>query len=175
MDANERLQELLDRKDEELAEARERVRELERELDAEPGGWCRHEALPDDERLPVPRLELVYQQENGWAEFRVVYRLVMRHFLGQLLGLPLGVTRCRGGIGERPADLPYRDGAHALHDAAHLGLPLYRVMPGELPELVPDKETYPRQKGLAHRQSRGSPTSEPPSIAAPPKSTERAC
>lgn len=175
MDANERLQELLDRKDEELEEARERVRELERELDAEPGGWRRPEVLPDDASLPVPRLELVYQQDNGWAEYRVTYRLVMRHFLGQLLGLPLGMTRCQSSAGERPADLPYRDGAHALHDAAHLGLPLYRMLPGEAPELASDDKNYAFQKGLAHRRSSGSPTSEPPPSSAPPASTEGAC
>lgn len=154
----ERLQELLDANEEKNAELQNRVRDLERLIDGAPDGWrFGDEPLDDTGRMPVPRLELAYFQLHGdWREYKVVYRLVYRHLLGQLTAIPLGVTTSRSGLDAKPAefDLPYRDGAHARHDAEHLGLPLFRVMPGEVPVSIDDKwDGYEQQRrlGRGHR------------------------
>jgi hypothetical protein len=93
---------------------------------------------------------------NEWREFKVVYRLVVRHLLGQLLGYPLGQTVSQSGSGRRPdgaEDLPFRDGAHAIHDSAHLGLPLYKILPDEKPVLLDGALLHlnAHLKGSAHR------------------------
>lgn len=152
--ATERLQELLDAKDAELEEANDKLERTERELTGTIDGWRRAEEWADDGRLPVPRLELVYIQDNGWASYRVVYRLVMKHLCDQLVGVPLGFTRCNGPSRE-PEHLPIRDGAHAMHDSAHLQMPVYLLLPGKKPKLVVDDGDYARQTqlGAEHRRA----------------------
>jgi hypothetical protein len=154
--ALERLEDQLSTKDRELEKARETIDNLRSALEGSKDGWRRAQELQDDGKLPVPRLELAYVSINEWREFKIVYRLVMRHLLGQLLGYPLSQTVTQGGSGRRPegaADLPFRDGAHAMHDSAHLGLPLYKIMPDEAPILLDATQyinIYP--KGLEHRR-----------------------
>jgi len=154
--ALERLEDLLEAKDQELEEARETIEELQQALEGSKDGWRCAQELQDDPELPVPRLELAYVSINEWREFKVVYRLVVRHLLGQLLGYPLGQTVTQGGSGRRPEgaeDLPFRDGAHAIHDSAHLGLPLYKVMPDEKPILLDGARLHPNAhfQGSARR------------------------
>lgn len=151
MNSLERLEQLLDDRDAEISEAREKVMQLERELDGARDGWRRMSELDDDGVLPVPRLEMAYIQDDEWRSYRVSYRMVHRHLLGQLLATPLGLTRVNGSGNYEPDDLPFRDGKHAQHDAAHLQMPLYKVMPGKPPERVePNAETASR--GRAHRR-----------------------
>jgi hypothetical protein len=128
---NERLQELLDQKDKELEEAQTEMAQLTRELAGTLDGWRRETEIQDDGKLPVPRLELVYtpSEGRGWMDYKVLYRLVRRHFLGDLLSTPLGMTSVHGGMGTPPTDLPFRDGAHILYDAAHLKFPAFKIMP----------------------------------------------
>jgi hypothetical protein len=136
--ALERLEVLLEAKDRELEEARETIEELQQALEGSKDGWRCVQELQDDPELPVPRLELAYVSINEWREFKVVYRLVVRHLLGQLLGYPLGQTVSHGS-GCRPdgaEDLPLRNGALAIHDSAHLGLPVYKIMPDRKPLLL---------------------------------------
>lgn len=63
----------------------------------------------------------------GWRQTTIEYRLVRRHFLGYVEVNPLGLTKRQGGNNQPPwhddprVTLPFRDGAHARHDAAHLG------------------------------------------------------
>lgn len=50
--------------------------------------------------------------------------------LGEITAKPFGVTSRRGSwsdsfITEDHLDTPFRDGAHAFHDAQHLKLPLF--------------------------------------------------
>ena len=155
----ERLEELLNTKDRELTESREANGRLERELEGSLDGWRRTEEVVDDGILPVPRLELVYVQRDEWRSYKVVYRLVVRHLLDHLYAVPLGCTRTSGGGNRKPdaRELPYRDGSHAAHDAAHLGLPLYKLVPGDPPMRV-DLEGYERQCmiGRDHRRVEAS-------------------
>lgn len=183
--AEERLQELLDAKDEEIRRLEDRlakedtkIRSLEGNILQLEGGWSVPSNDEEDiEELPVPRLEFRWyqmyarQSENDWSSYIAVYQLVHRHFMGNIIAHPLGVTRVNGGgFGEklppwkvfphRPdmppsrCDLPNRDGSHVHHDAAHFGLPAYAVTPeGEYIRLDGDPNyEYPRTQGLAHRR-----------------------
>lgn len=106
---------------------------------------------------PVPRLELVYVKRDGWRDYCVYYRLVLRHLTGGCIAVPLGRTdSCWSGAA--PSDLPFIDGAHMAHDAAHLKLPAFKVMPGAHPELI-DFVGYEHQVDLG-KQHRKVVTSE---------------
>lgn len=162
MMVDERLAALLDVTDEKLAEARDRIRQLEDQLDGSQHGWSMPHNIDDDASLPVPRLEISYAKGRYEHELVAEYRLVYRHLLGELIAVPFGSTRIRGrasieaelrGHDDRP-HLPFRDGAHACHDAGHFGMPLYVVAPGMDPVLYPVGtygDTY--ANGAAHRRS----------------------
>jgi hypothetical protein len=143
-----RLEELLDLKDRELEKAQHEVRELVSKLDCSESGWSLPVDVPETglrEGLPVPRLEMVYEphgwEGEEWAVTLVWYRLVHRHFLGHCVGITLGQTRSTGGGMRSPVasvgkfregiDLPFRDGAHFRHDAPHLKLPAFVLVPSE--------------------------------------------
>jgi hypothetical protein len=106
-------------------------------------------------------LELVYipHKELGWSDYRVIYRLVMKHLLGRVFALPLSQTRLtRYGYDKDPPaldDLPLRDGAHIIHDSAHLGVPAFKIMPGEKPHRLD-----PKHLGAESQFERVSSTSE---------------
>lgn len=144
METLERLERLLDAKDHELEAAHEANLRLERELEGVRDGWRRAEELQDDGTLPIPRLELVYVQDDEWRSYHVMYRIVQKHLLGHLVATPLGRTKIDGGANREPEPdhLPFRDGVHAAHDAGHLQMPLFKLMPGRAPErLAPYAET----------------------------------
>lgn len=135
--AIERLEEQLNEKDARIEELEEQVRALEGRVDQADAGWSLPEKLPAEQTLPVPRLEMVWQKDGGdsWYRRVAVYRLVYRHFLGHCMTLPLGRTTVEGGQADgEPIDhdgkisLPFRDGTHIHHDAAHLKLPAFAVL-----------------------------------------------
>lgn len=168
----DRLAEQLNEKDAELREAREKVDELEREIESMEGGW----SLPDRDakdvpELPLPRLEYrwfrMYDWQTDWSEYHVVYQLVMRHLCNTITAIPIGHTTVRGYradgrqpwkpyVGEGRVSPPFRDGAHGHHDAAHLGLPLYAVPPDEPPVRLDGDETYARMMDGGREHRRGA-------------------
>lgn len=157
----ERLSAQLDEKDAEIEDLKVKIRRLEIEVRGSESGWSLPRDMTDDESLPVPRLELAYTaREYGYD---VEYRLVYRHLLGKLIATPLGLTTCRGGSVEAAfrgyeglPDLPFRDGAHAMHDAGHLGLPLYVIAPNEGPVLYDAARRGGQFKtGVEHRREVG--------------------
>jgi hypothetical protein len=94
-------------------------------------------------------------EESGWRQHTASYRLVIRHLVGNLLAIPLGLTTTRGGDGSPPTekDLPYRDGAHIHHDMEHLRLPAFFMIPGMLPRaLVGGGYEYQLKLGREHRR-----------------------
>lgn len=143
----ERLHELLNQKDQEIESLTHLVEGLEAQAEANnyeekwrwrhirkiaPGEYDDH-VEDRNHDLPVPRLELRWREDGeGWGEI-VDYGLVYRHFLGTVLFVPLGSTSIGTYVGDRDPEsadqleMPFRDGAHAQHDAPQLGLPLYLV------------------------------------------------
>ena len=94
--------------------------------------WARHRIVRADDypaELPIPRLqlEIIELDERGynWA-WR--YELIYRHYSGELIAVPLGLTRTSGPreesdeIGE-----PWRESFHIRSDAAQLGLRAFKV------------------------------------------------
>lgn len=156
----ERLEDLLEQKEEELDDLKREVERLEYMLDGSPDGWRAVKSIKDDPSLPIPRLELAFEpsQKYGWGDYKVIYRLVYQHLVDGLLTVPLGETNIRGGgaanHAEEPDYLPHRDGAHAAHDALHFGLPLYRISPSKPPALIDLTDNYSHQTklGLEHRR-----------------------
>lgn len=161
----ERLERLLDERDTEIEELQEKLTEAENTIEGIRSGWMRHRKAEDDGALPIPRLEIEWIPRDGWNEVDVEYRLVLKHLLGHVVLLPLGLTRWSSSNTEDPrrqglsAALPFRDGAHAPHDAALLGLPLYALML-EGPVLV-DCRPQAAAEGRGHR--RPSPPEKQPS------------
>lgn len=159
----QRLHELLDQKDAKIEELENLLKSSNSLLEQDPFVW----ALPgpaDDARedLPVPRLELLYEPETvpsgtvSWHQFRVYYRLVYKHLMGDLHKTVLGETTCRGGAGKpiksmearsRPGkiDLPYRDGAHICHDMAHLRMPGFAIC-GDIIEDLSELAGHPERR-----------------------------
>lgn len=99
--------------------------------------------------LAYPHIAVTFEDvaaaegKSPWMSYKTTYALVMKHFLDdnpdQRFELGHTVTH-RYGNPEHPADssgyqdylgvlLPFRDGAHMFHDAAHLGVPLYAQTP----------------------------------------------
>ena len=147
--AIERLEETLNQKDEEIETLRALNSELEQQVRESEAGWSLPVKLSGAQTLPVPRLEIVYVQDDpeSWASWRTLYRLVYRHLLGHCVAIPLGETAIRGG-GDAPPirsgkiDLPFRDGAHIRTEARTLRLPAFAVC-GDVVESIPPRETDP--------------------------------
>ena len=133
MTAEARLAEMLDEKDAEIEGLEEKLRE------ATDTGWYCHRKVEDVPELPLPRLEFAWNVGEGTErEYTVEYRLVRKHLVGDVVIVPLGLTRVSGGNTDSkpwqgpiqfPVNLPFRDGAHAFSDSAHLRLPLYAITP----------------------------------------------
>lgn len=128
-----RLLELLDQRDKQITEMSETIERLEREVNgAVWAEWLPRE-MPENERFPVPRLEIEIVENRhpkGWHLGIVcIYRLVYRHLTGTLRSIPLGRTTSSGTTSKNwtfalnSSNWPFRDSAHIHHDAAHLGLP----------------------------------------------------
>jgi hypothetical protein len=144
-----RLRELLDRKDEELEELRERAAELEREAEQDQT-WTRHREHKQDlppGNLPVPRLEIRWARAAG-ERLVADYSLVYRHLCDQIIVVPLGRTVCHGRPDDLPErgghiELPFRDGAHIHHDMLQLGLPGFAIWEDKVRQL---KEVPPHER-----------------------------
>jgi hypothetical protein len=168
----ERLQEQLDEREERIEELEAEAEDLKARLDGDVNAWALPREIEDEHPdLPLPRLEFVWiPLTDDWGSYVVEYRLVRRHLLGHLEAAPLGSTRTNssGGSSRKPWEgdkeafyLPFRDSAHAAHDTAHLGIPLYACPPGVPPRLVEgDAWGHQHQRGLgasARRTARRSP------------------
>ena len=148
MTLEERLSALLDEKDDVIAERDQKIEELERSLRGVEDGWAAHRDAPKEQSLPVPRLEMELTKVSDFA-MEWEYRMVMRHFLGHCVIVPLGFTTSTGSVGdqwpprERGLDnkvrmrLPYRDGCHFNHDTKALGWPAFMVCDGVVEAFVP--------------------------------------
>ena len=129
--AIERLEQLLDDKDEEIEALQMKLHEAERELEFD-AGWCRHRVYekPGDAPspdLPVPRLEIRWSgATDGRNEIEAIYSLVYRHLLDQIVFVPLGKTGSTGALANRIrghiVETPFRDGCHFANEMRQLNL-----------------------------------------------------
>lgn len=111
-------------------------------------GWTIPQYNWPERYRPVPRLELVWRQVdpgNGrgpsWYNRECTYYLVYQHLLGDIVAVPMGHTTVNGGSDSPPitgglVTLPFREGAHVVHDAKQLKLPAYACIVGENNELT---------------------------------------
>lgn len=148
MTATERLEELLNQKDHEIAKLQAKLEKIEAEKERDWWEWVYPEELPKEQVLPVPRLEMTAEtlDEDGYnVHFR--YCLVYRHFLGHCVTVCLGYTRRGGGTRSRLAsaqalveDLPFRDGAHIMFDSRTFGFPAYAIVGDDVALIPPRRE-----------------------------------
>ena len=146
--ALERLEELLDLKDEEIERLQEQLSAAEQRAEANHR-WTTHIEVPTDNHpdLPLPRLELLWDDlgERGDGEgyaTQIRYDLVYRHYRGHIEHVPMGSSRTSARIEKvtqyGKIDLPYRDGAHILYDMAHLGIPAFAIIGARIDQLTWD-------------------------------------
>lgn len=124
MTAVERLEALLDEKDQELAELQEQIQKQE---DWMTWAWARHTQI-DDDPLPTPRLEMEAVNDDGsWYVTTFRTSIVFKHFLGHSVRIPIDFTKRTGGRNQAPSpsDWPWRQGAHFAHESQFFGWPAY--------------------------------------------------
>ena len=141
----ERLKELLDEKDRLLNEKDSEIVSLNDQIESEQrwreSYWTRHQKRTDDGGLPVPRLEIRWEpadEARDGYNWVANYCLIYRHFLGDIIAVPLGQTKVTSQMSlvqEGKVGTPFRDGAHIRNDAQHLGLPAFAVC-GEVKTLL---------------------------------------
>jgi hypothetical protein len=163
LSAVERLEELLNAKDEELRELRRQIRAQEDDDEKRVWNWSRHHIFTekDDVALPVPRLELRWENQDEHGYNRICwYYLVFRHLLGNIVKVPLSYTQVNGGgkspfysadqhySGEDYIDTPLRDGAHIVNDARQLRLPAFVIWEDKVQEIIPEGKEG-RRKALS--------------------------
>ncbi len=130
--ALERLEKLLDDKDEQLLELQRKLDDTERALQGDTG-WYRHVVYEDPAKapnpeLPVPRLEIRWSEpDDGKHESEAIYSLVYRHLVGHIVFVPLGKTGSSGAIVDlvrgQVVKTPFRDGCHFANEMRQLKLP----------------------------------------------------
>lgn len=144
--AVQRLEKLLNEKDEEIEELNDRVRKAEDKAEMD-SNWMRHRVYDKPEEapsqdLPVPRLEIRWhgdrQHPDGRYEVYAEYCLVTRHLLGWIVFMPIGGTWSSGALVERAAqqhvDLPFRDSAHICNDMKQLKLRAFGICGDKITE-----------------------------------------
>jgi hypothetical protein len=108
--------------------------------------WQKHREYETDPypELPTPRLEIRWVDQEADVDgytVRAEYSLVYRHFLGQTVFVPLGITRSTGTAADRAkweeVDLPFRDGCHFANEANQLRLPAFAIAADKVTRFVP--------------------------------------
>jgi hypothetical protein len=139
----ERLQELLDAKDEELEKLRRELENAKALLNHRGHVWRALQILSKEQTLPVPRLEIVVVSEEDrliW-EYHLVYRS-----LSQIVALPMERTIMMGPTApavsiEGRLHLPSYMGAFIYEDMVQLRLPGFAVFGEHVDDLVPRVRT----------------------------------
>ena len=138
---------LLERLNEQIGELEYAKMKLEEKIDDQKHladwHWRQIRQLTEEENLglPIPRLEIRYRKDayNSYAD----YGLVTRHLMKHIDFTPMSSTRVSKDYADK-LELPYRDGAHIVHDKENLNLPAYIVFEGkskEIPFKHPEERT----------------------------------
>jgi hypothetical protein len=148
--AIERLESECNRLEAEASALRAKLSEHE---STEAWRWTRHQRHDSDGGLPVPRLELRWEpiDERGY-NWRALYSLVHRHFLGHYVTVPMGETRVGGmrePLRDGEVDLPFRDGVHIKHDMRELNVPGFAIYGDHVTKLDPLAQVAPYESGGA--------------------------
>lgn len=144
MTLEERLNEIIEEKDAEIANLTQKIDDLEDKLDISSISWQKQEIFEENDfnrNMPYPRLEMRLRQEHKGNWFRVQYHygLVYRHYSNTgsdkvfLLFIPISITSCGGGrdnslnswMHNGELTLPYRDGVHIKSESRVFNLPAF--------------------------------------------------
>lgn len=143
MTIEERLNETIEEKEDQIAELESKIEELEMKLDYCRWQWQQHEAFDNDnfsQQMPFPRLEMrmIRRSKDSWYSIEWIYGLVYKHY-GDLYNnmlrfIPFSLTTNDGGhdsfesrLNNGQINLPYRDGTHIRAEAALLNLPAFII------------------------------------------------
>ena len=125
---------MLDDKDVEIKELRDKLDKLE-DAESREWKWCIHSEVDNGNgSLPIPRLECRAKSMSGeWGNYTWEYSLIYQHFLGHFVKIPLGLTTCQSGKGNPPVrgatiDGPFRESAHIKSDSEELKLPAFFIV-----------------------------------------------
>lgn len=152
MTLEERLNEQLSEKEQEIEELQNKIEALESKFDWDRQNWQLHSAFEEDafsREMPFPRLEMriTRTSKDNWYSIEWTYGLVYKHY-GDIGGkmlkfIPFGCTTGSGGTGtfdqwykNGKLDLPFRDGVHIRSESLILNLPAYIIC---------------REKGIFHK------------------------
>ena len=143
MKLEERLNEIIEEKDETIDDLEREVEKLKREMDISRLSWQMHTAFQNDDfykHLPYPRLEMRLNRlsKDDWYSIEWIYGLVYKHATdvneNTLLFVPLGRTTSSGGKAtfdnwttQGKLQLPFRDGLHIYAESLVLNLPAFIV------------------------------------------------
>lgn len=143
MTIEERLNETIEERDDQIRELENKIEALESRLDYSRWQWQQHEAFDNDEfskQMPFPRLEMrmTRTSKGNWYKVEYIYGLAYRHYSdlynNMLRFIPFSLTTSEGGrdtfeshLRDGRIDLPYRDGAHIRSESALLNLPAFIV------------------------------------------------
>jgi hypothetical protein len=146
MKLEERLNEIIEEKDDKIQELENKIEELENRADLERVAWQRHFAFKNEgifKSLPYPRLEMRLNRisKDNWYSIEWLYGLVYKHDTEKendtLYFVPLGRTTSNGGNTtfenwvekDGTLQLPFRDGRHIFTESITFNLPAYIVCP----------------------------------------------
>lgn len=141
MRTNERLEELLDKKDEQIEELYNQVSELNNFKESLDFVHHRHFTIKNNgvrEGLPYPRLEMIltFLGEDNRYGHKWVYGMVMKPYWFNwekdelLLFIPFSETKSSGShelIRNGKMERPFRDGLHIQADSFALSLPAFVI------------------------------------------------
>lgn len=144
----ERLQELLDQKDERIEELEGKVSELEDELERDHA-WTRHRYLDEDPYpgFSIPRIMVIHSDDAGETDCI----LFMKTYWGKVWAMPLAGSRTMG-TPHSPLDkdgkfiLSRRIFSDALAAAGDLNVPCVALWKDHVQDLADEVEKYRKQR-----------------------------
>lgn len=147
MKLEERLNEIIEEKENQIEELQDKLNNLEIQSDLRKLDYQMHEYFKESElqkKLPVPRLEMRFERLKNWRgddnwynvlwRYGIVYKPYAETHNDTMLFIPFSQTTSNGGDGtfnhylrNGRLDTPYRDGVHIFADSKLFNLPAYII------------------------------------------------